>query len=278
MNVAEPYSASTEGLTASNADAGRSAAACYIVLMKVPQLVAHRGYTLHYPENTLIGIEAAIRAGARYVEVDVQLSADQEPMLFHDRNLRRICGADGAIHDYPIEQLKRFKAMEFARFGYKYAAERIPTLAEFAELLARYPEVTAFVELKRVSLERLGISTVLARVQRDLKAVRERCVPISFDLKALAAARKQWPAIGVVFDRWRERRQSPVRELRPEYLFCDLEGLPWWGPLRFGGAHVVIYEVAEPAVALTLADRGVDFIETFAVGEMRAAFELSNPP
>lgn len=244
--------------------------------MKIPQLVAHRGYPLHYPENTLVGLEAAIRAGARYVEVDVQLSANQEPMLFHDRTLRRICGADGAIHDYSVEQLKRFKAMDFDRFGYKYAAACIPTLAEFAELVARYPEVTAFVELKRVSLERFGVSTVLARVQRDLTSVRERCVPISFDLAALAAARKQWSAIGVVLDRWRERRQSPVRELRPEYLFCDLEGLPWWGPLRFADARVVIYEVAEPAVALQLADRGVGFVETFAVGELRAALEISN--
>ena len=55
--------------------------------MDIPELVAHRGYALHYPENTLIGIEAAIRAGARYVEVDVQLSADKVPVLFHDRTL-----------------------------------------------------------------------------------------------------------------------------------------------------------------------------------------------
>lgn len=246
--------------------------------MKIPRLVAHRGYTLRFPENTLVGIEAAIKAGALHVEVDVQLSADQVPMLFHDRSLRRICGADGAVHDYRVEELKRLKAMDFGRFGYKFAAERIPTLAEFAQLMARYPEIMAFVELKRVSLERFGISTVLARVQRDLKSVHERCVPISFDLEALAAARKQWSAIGVVLDRWRERRRSPVRELRPEYLFCGREGLPRWGSLRFSGAQVVIYEVAEPEVALKLADRGVEFVETFAIGEMRAALEFANTP
>ncbi len=239
--------------------------------MKTPQLVAHRGYALHYPENTLIGIEAAIRAGARYVEVDVQLSADQVPMLCHDRNLRRVCGIDGAIHDYSVEQLKRFKAMEFGRFGYKYAAERLATLTELAALMTRYPEITVFIELKRVSLQRFGISTVLSRVQRDLKNVRQRCVLISFDLEALAAGRKQWPAIGVVFDHWRERRQALVAELRPEYLFCDIDGLPRWGSLRFNDTRVVVYEVAEPAAALVLARRGVNFIETFAVGEMRAA-------
>ena len=33
----------------------------------IPELVAHRGYALHYPENTLIGIEAAIRADRKSV-------------------------------------------------------------------------------------------------------------------------------------------------------------------------------------------------------------------
>ena len=39
-------------------------------------LIAHRGYPAHYPENTLIGLEAAIKAGAERIEFDIQLSAD----------------------------------------------------------------------------------------------------------------------------------------------------------------------------------------------------------
>ncbi|MGF1546037.1 MAG: glycerophosphodiester phosphodiesterase family protein, partial [Thiotrichales bacterium] len=60
-------------------------------------LVAHRGYALRYPENTLPAIEAALAAGARYVEIDVQLSADQVPVLFHDRSLMRMCEVTGAL-------------------------------------------------------------------------------------------------------------------------------------------------------------------------------------
>lgn len=249
--------------------------ACYSEFMNVPQLVAHRGYARHYPENTLIAFEAAIRAGAKYIELDVQLSADEVPMLFHDRDLLRICGVAGAIHDYRAEQLRHFKALEFDRFGYRYAAEHIPTLAEFAQLLSRHPDVTAFVELKRISLERFGISTVLARVQQQLKAVQKRCVLISFDLPALVAARRDWRSIGVVLDHWRERRQPVVRDLRPEYLFCDIEGLPRFGSLTFDNAQVVIYEVDDPTAARKLAQRGVTFIETFAIGDMLEAFPVS---
>lgn len=241
--------------------------------MQLPQLVAHRGYALHYPENTLAAVEAAIDAGARYVEVDVQLTADQVPVLFHDRDLKRICGEAGAVHDYKLDRLRTFKAMDFERFGYKFAAERIATLDELAQLLALRPGVTAFIELKRVSLERFGPITVLNRVQRALESVQDRCVIISFSLDALASARSRWPAIGVVIDRWSERRQQAVHALKPQYLFCDIDGLPRWGRLRFNNAHLVVYEVADHAIACRLMRRGVDFIETFAVGEMREALK-----
>ena len=244
---------------------------CYSLGMEIPQLVAHRGYTLHYPENTLAAVAAAIKAGARFVEVDIQLSADQVPVLFHDRDLQRICGVSGAIHDYPLAQLKRFKAMEFDRFGYRFAAERIATLEELAQLLARHPAVTAFIELKRVSLARFGAATMLNHVKRALASVHARCVIISFDIEALAVARPHWPAVGAVIDTWRERRQPSIESLHPQYLFCDVDGLPRWGRLKFGDARLVIYEVADPARALELARRGVEFVETFAIGEMREA-------
>ncbi|MFC1685138.1 glycerophosphodiester phosphodiesterase, partial [Pseudomonadota bacterium] len=54
---------------------------------KVPTLIAHRGYALHYPENSLEAMEAALKAGALFVEFDVHLSADEEPMVIHDANV-----------------------------------------------------------------------------------------------------------------------------------------------------------------------------------------------
>ena len=126
-----------------------------------------------------------------------------------------------------------------------------------------------------MSLARFGATTVLNRVWHDLKPVFKQCVPISYDLPALVVARAQgWPGLGAVIDHWRERRQEIVQTLRPEYLFCDVDGLPRFGKLRYGGARIVVYEVSDPALALRLAARGVDLIETFAVGEMRDALEL----
>lgn len=248
--------------------------------MHIPELVAHRGYALHYPENTLIGIEAAIRAGARYVEVDVQLSADKVPVLFHDRTMDRLCRTPGMIHHFTQEELKAFHVLEFDRFGYKFAQNPITTLAELGALLKRHPQVTAFIELKRVSIEIFGEQTVLENVLRSLAPVTPQCVLISYNMPVLAAARRQnYHSVGAILERWHHQRNDDVQAIRPDYLFCDAEDLPHFGNIEKAGVKIVVYEITDPQTALKLARRGVGLIETFAIGEMLAAFEpLRQPP
>ncbi len=242
--------------------------------MVLPELVAHRGYRLHYPENTLIAVEAALRAGARYVEIDVQLSRDLVPVLFHDADLMRVCGVAGAVKDRGVDELRRLKASEYNRFGYRYARVHIATLAELTDLLTRHPDVTVFVELKIESLAQFGIPETLDRVRSALRGIEERAVLISYSLDALLSARRAgWPALGAVLERWKDRRDSRLRDIAPQYIFCDVEDLPAFGRLKGDGARLVVFEVDDAERALRLARRGVDFIETFAVGEMRRALD-----
>lgn len=246
--------------------------------VRIPELVAHRGYAQHYPENTLIGIDAAIRAGARYIEVDVQLSADQVPVLFHDRTLDRLCRTPGMIHEFTREQLKSFAAFEFERFGYKFAHNPISTLAELGALLARHPHVTAFIEIKRIALEHFGDATVLSRVLHALAPVHAQCVLISYHMPVLLAARAQaYPRVGAILEKWQQHRSAEVQALRPDFLFCDAADLPRFGNVAPGGTQVVVYEITDPQLALRLAARGIGYIETFAIGEMLAAFEPLRP-
>lgn len=248
--------------------------------MVIPQLIAHRGYPRHYPENTLIGLEAAIAAGARFLEVDVQVSRDRVPVLFHDRDLQRLCGVGGAVHDHLYEELWRRPVADRERFGDRFKDTHITRLAELGHLLVRQPEVTAFVELKRASLERFGIDTLLTLARRSLKPVLGQCVLISYSLEALRAARtKGWPRIGAVIDRWEEHEQKPVTDMRPEYIFCDTEGLPGEGDLKIDGVQLAVFEVTDASLALTLAARGAGFVETFAIGEMiREISRLAKSP
>ncbi len=245
--------------------------------MMPPELVAHRGYTLHYPENTLSAVRAAIEAGARYVEVDIQLSRDEVPVLFHDHTLTRLCGVDGAVHERTLAELQQLHPSDFDRFGYKFAAEPFPTLAALVEVIGQHPSVIFFIEIKRIALSRFGVAKTAARILHELKPVRRQCVPISYSLTALRAVIAQgWPIVGAVIDRWRDRQRPGLRELSPRYLFCDADGLPRFGKLRYEGAQLAVFEVQSATVARRLATRGVELIETFHIGELK--HELERPP
>lgn len=242
--------------------------------MRIPELVAHRGYALHYPENTLIGIEAAIAAGARYVEVDVQLSADKVPVLFHDRNMDRLCRAHGKVHEFTREELRAFYVTEFDRFGYKFAQNPITLLAELGALLARHPGVTAFIEIKRAALEHFGAATVLDRILHALAPVTNQCVLISYDFPVLKLARERgYHSVGAILEKWHHHKTPEVQALKAEYLFCDAADLPRFGDMGALQSKVVVYEITDPQQALKLAERGVGFIETFAIGEMLQSLE-----
>ncbi len=240
-----------------------------MVMKTLPKLVAHRGYTLHYPENTLLGLEAAIQAGAEFLEVDIQLSKDLVPFVFHDRSLERLCGQKGALHDYSATELNEFRASDPQRFSYKFVDNPLTTLIGLVGLMQRYPKVTVFIELKRSSLEKFGNELMVKQVLSNLEAVKSQCVIISYNIEALAHVREKyhWP-VGAVVDDWQERNSKAIVDLNPQYLFCDLETLPKKGQIKFYASRLAVFECTDPAVAMDLHRRGVEFVETFAIGEM----------
>ena len=238
-----------------------------------PTLVAHRGYPLHYPENTQVAIEAAVRAGACYVEFDIQLTADGVPVLLHDADLQRMAGVDRCIHDLTLAQARVFSFGEAARFGDKFSGVRIATLADISVFLNTTPDTRAFVEIKRASLRRFGIKRVMDAVFAAIANVSAQCVIISFDADALryTRARSTLP-IGWVFEPWSQEALDLGTALCPEYIFTDHETLPdniATLPQSTGTPWAwALYEVSDPDVALQLAQRGATLIETNAIGEM----------
>lgn len=234
------------------------------------ELVAHRGYARRYPENTLLALEAAATAGARYVEVDVQLSADGVPVLFHDHDCQRLCGVPGTIDERPLAAIAALSASERARFGDTFAGNKVATATDLAGWLTDHPTVTAFVEIKRQAVDRFGAPAVVAATHRALRVVLAQTVLISFSLPALAAGRHHWPMIGVVAERFAEFDSPAVRSLACDYLFCDIGGLPPTGALTTP-VPLAVYEVDDAVTARALSARGAALVETFAIAELRAA-------
>lgn len=85
---------------------------------------AHRGLfdnAGNAPENSLAAFRLAVENGYG-IELDVQLSKDNIPVVFHDAGLKRMCGVDGHVWEYTLKELRQFRLLD--------SDATIPTFAE----------------------------------------------------------------------------------------------------------------------------------------------------
>ncbi|OMH25265.1 glycerophosphodiester phosphodiesterase family protein [Motiliproteus sp. MSK22-1] len=233
------------------------------------ELVAHRGYPSRYPENTRLGFEKAIEAGALRIEADVQLSADEVPVIFHDQTLVRLCGHKGAVHRSTKAQLDRLSPFEPGRFGNRFKGVRLMDLQDMVELLQRNPKVVLYLEIKRIALKAFGVNRVLDRILSIIESVKHQVVLISFSIYALKAAKlRGYQRLGPVLSRWAEICHPSVVKMEPEVLFFNHKRLPLGARYENPRVELAFYETSDSNVADSLADKGARLIETDAIGEM----------
>ena len=100
----------------------------------LPPVTSHRGARGHAPENTMAGMRKAVELGARWIEFDVKLTADDEPVLFHDDTVNRTTDGKGPVARMTLEEIRKLDAGRW--FSPDFAGEPVPTLAEAMDYLA----------------------------------------------------------------------------------------------------------------------------------------------
>lgn len=108
-------------------------------LDRVPSEIAHRAGAAAAPEQTLAAVRAALAAGATSMEVDVQLTSDNQPVIVHDKTFERTTDveevfptrAGDPIASFTLAEIKQLDAGSW--FGAQFAGERIPTLDEVVD-------------------------------------------------------------------------------------------------------------------------------------------------
>ena len=246
---------------------------------RLPDIIAHRGNAIEFPENTLQALESAVALGVRHVEFDVQLTADHVPVVIHDADLTRVGDRPESVHSLSWSQLAAMSVGEVSRLGDRFAGTCASSLAQTVDAIAGWGDVTAFVEVKRSSMRQFGRETVLRRISEVLQPALDRCVLISFDLAAVKILRLMTGArIGWVLDRYDADSLREATELAPEFLFCNLERVPattkklWPGPWDWA-----IYEVRDLETARHCQELGARYVETMAVRSLRAAYDEAAP-
>lgn len=231
------------------------------------RLVAHRGFQSRYPENTLVSLQKAVDEGLERLEFDIQLTADHIPVLFHDLDLRRICGAHHKITELTRSQLNAFSASESSRLGDLFVSEAIPDLKAVIQWATLYPSLSLFVEIKEESIDYFGIETVLNSVITVLKPLETRVTLISFDAEFLAAARRRWRSIGLVTRCWPPTKET-LSQLHPDILFVNKRRVRHRQHLDQLGIPVVVYEVDTVRRAAHWLKRGATYLETHRCGDL----------
>lgn len=116
------------------------------------QVVAHRGASHEFPEQTYAAYEEALRQGANALECDVRITKDGQLICIHDKSVDRTSNGTGKVEDLTLAQLQ---AMDFggwhssAELGAAQGDTGLLTLDRLVELVARQRRhVTLFIEIK----------------------------------------------------------------------------------------------------------------------------------
>lgn len=247
---------------------------------EAPVLIAHRGYSGRYPENTLLAFQAAYQHGARYMELDLQLTADRVPVLHHDSSLMRMSGVDADVRDTKTKHFKAMKASYPQRFEQEFADNEFTTLRRYCKWLARNEDVTTFIEIKQESIDRYGIPVVIDEVLRRIikSDVESQCIIISYNNEALEYTRKvSSMRIGWVLPAWNDENKLILEALQPDFMFCDITLLPKNQKDVWSGSwQLALFNLDDVNSAIEMANRGIHFLETNQIGTLMSDDSLAN--
>ncbi|HMA51077.1 MAG TPA: glycerophosphoryl diester phosphodiesterase [Magnetospirillaceae bacterium] len=230
--------------------------------LQLPKVIGHRGTPRRAPENTVAGFALASEAGVAWVELDVQLSADLVPVVFHDDRLERTSTGTGFITERDYAYLRDLDVGGW--FSPEFAGEKLPHWDRVLDLLIERRlgvniEIKASDARGAVTAE-IGLKHALAKWPDDLAPP----LVTSFSRSAIDVAHKvapQWPR-GLVSDPWPEDwREVCARDgcatlhilhtsLTPERVAMAKDA----------GLAVLAYTVNEPEAAAKLWEWGVDSV------------------
>lgn len=179
-------------------------------------IIAHRGASFYYPENTMAAFEGAVEMKAEMIEFDVMLSRDGVPVVFHDEKLRAHTNGRGFVKYHTVEELQQLDAGSW--YDTRFDDQYIPTLEEVLDFASGTIAVNIEIKKEAVTDRRDG-----GVAEKCLELVRkfgmeEYVLFSSFDYRALRHLREMDSEVPValLYNRMQSQRRLP-HELIDKY-------------------------------------------------------------
>lgn len=160
-------------------------------VVRAPMFVSHRSVVADVPENSIAAFTLADAAGVDFIETDVYLSADGIPVIIHSSSVDYMTEGTGKVEEKTLAELKELHLWGPGDiFRETYPDERIPTLAEFFDLM-KSSKLRVFLEIKS---DNEAICQLVADMITKY-GYEDRMVIIGFNEKLLAKIRKLLPSV-----------------------------------------------------------------------------------
>jgi len=228
------------------------------------KLVAHRGDHEHCPENSMPAFERAVSAGARWLECDIQFTADLIPVILHDNHLLRLCGVDASISQYREESFAGLRLHEPEGPGVQSGNTPVPRLDQLLLWLEHQAGVNLFLEIKTDILSRRRPEEIAALLAPMLERRQAGTILISSSAGILRTLDKlfRYP-LG-----WVMQAGEPLPGIELEYLFVRRQWLLQALAMRRQGMKVAVYTVNATRQFHRCLDMGADLVETDCYGRL----------
>ncbi|NJP39119.1 glycerophosphodiester phosphodiesterase [Alkalicoccus luteus] len=209
-----------------------------------PIIMAHRGFSRAFPENTMIAFREAVAAGAEGIELDVQPAEEGRLVVIHDHSLDRTTEGCGLVRQRPFDYVTSLSAGNW--FDTKFADERVPSLERVLQW-AQHHDVQLNIELKHLPEDRKRTAIEAVRLLK-LYPQRKRPVISSFDHPVLrmlegAEADKALLSAGAVLEPERYKEEHGITGLHVHYSMLTPAEIRW---LEGRGIAVRMYTVNHP--------------------------------
>lgn len=219
-------------------------------------VIGHRGAGGVAPENTRSAIEQAISAGAQWVEIDVQETADGEVVVIHDSDLMKIAGVDLKVWDATVDEITAVDVG--SSFDPQFHDERVPTLREILNLCKG--RIGIIIELKSYGHGHMLEQRVVDLVEASGSVDEVQCMSLKPSVVAqLKKLRPDW-RVGLLLS----LAVGDVRSIEADFLAVNARFATSRMVQKAHEAHKMLYAwtLNDPVSISRMVGRGVDGVIT----------------
>ena len=183
-------------------------------------ILAHRGYSALYPENTMTAFQAAEKAEADGLELDVQMSKDGELVVIHDEKVDRTTAGTGYIKDLTYNEIRKLDAGH--KFNKWFQKNQIPSLTEVLEWLTTN-QLICNIELKNGIFPYIGMEAKVIHLVRKY-GLSNRIILSSFNHYSIVTCYRIAPEIETapllsecLYMPWVYAQSIQAKSIHPKY-------------------------------------------------------------